>query len=50
MCIHRSSNYSSCKFSIEVVVSFLADERNGVYKSNLHRFLVVVVAKFLKTF
>ena len=37
MCIHRFSNCSSCKFSVEVVVNYSSDNGNGVYKMCIHR-------------
>ena len=37
MCILRSSNGSGCKFSIDVVVSYLGDKRNGVFTMCVHR-------------
>ena len=37
MCIHRSSNCSNCRISIEVDVGYPVDKRNGVYKMCIHR-------------
>ena len=37
MCIHRSSNCSSCKFSTEIEESLLVDKRSSVYKMCKHR-------------
>ena len=47
MFIHCSFNGSGCNFSVEVVVSYSDDKRNGVYKISIHRSLTVVVADFL---